>query len=248
MTAYSLIYLMTMMKYASLSLALVLGLSFITAEAHAQLIDVNGSAGVNTTVTDTADVDADVSAGATADEGTASSDAEASSDAAVVADFSFSRDDINQDIDYTITDAGSVRSSAGLESYVAASVRDDERLESVAVADGRMDIRYRKNVKFLWVMPSSMRVDVAVANNGDVTVRYPWYSFLMATGESRAALEARLEAEVASIDSSAVMSEQTELSTTATAGIQTGGADVYRWARVLDRMHTVLSASGSVEG
>jgi len=238
-----------MTKYVSLSLAaLVLGFSLIGVEAHAQLLNANGSAGASVNVTDTVDADVDVSADTTADTDTSSTDEEANADAAVVADFSFTRDNLNQDTTYSVTDADFVRSSASLESYAATSVRDDERLESVAVAEGRMDMRYRKDAKFLWVIPASMKVDVAVAGDGDVTVRYPWYSFLMATGESRADLEARLESELASIDNSTASSEQAELSGTASAGVQANGADVRRWALILDRMHTALSASGSVEG
>lgn len=240
---------MTMKKYVSLSLAaFVLGFSLIGVEAHAQLLNANGTAGANTNITDTIDADVDVSADTAVDADTSSADEEASSDATVVADFSFTRDDLDQNTEYGVRDVDSIRSSAGLESYVAASVRDNERLESVAITDGRMDMRYRKDAKFLWVVPSSMTVDVEIANDGDVMVRYPWYSFLMASGESRADLEARLETEIVSISNSIAAREQAELSETATTGIKTDGADLRRWAHVLDRVYAALSVSGSVEG
>ena len=239
---------MTMMKYASLACALVLGLTLAGAQTSAQLLDVNGSAGVDVNVYDTPGVDGEASTEATVEIDSAETNATSSSEVGVVTDFSFSKNDMIEGMDFAVTDSGSVRSSAGLESYAASSVRDDERLEEVAITDGRMDVEYRQDARFLWVIPASMRVKVAIAGDGDVSVRYPWYAFLMATRESRAELETRLEAEVTSIDASIAAAEQAELSGTVSGGIQTGSPDVRRWARILDRVHTSLSTSASAEG
>jgi hypothetical protein len=226
-----------MMKYGSMALVLVLGSFYTSASVHAQLLDARSSTTVNASLIDTT---IDTSA-AVSTEATIGPDAALSSD--TIIDFSLTKGDVSNDTEYTVTDAGSVRSAASLESYAASSVREDDRLESVAMTNDQITMQYRKDARALWVFPTSMQVEVTVAQDGAVSVRYPWYSFLLTDTESRTALEARLAAEVARVDESLAIDAQAELT-------GTDSTEIRRWTRVLSHVHASLSAdaSGSVEG
>jgi hypothetical protein len=226
-----------MMKYVSMTLVLVLGSVYTSTSAHAQLLDARSSTAVNASLIDTTiETSAAVSTEAATDP-----DTTLYSD--TVIDFSLTKGDIFNDTEYMVTDASSVRSAASLESYAASSVREDDRLESVAMTNDQITMQYRKDARLLWVFPTSMQVAVMVAQDGDVAVRYPWYSFLLTGAESRTALEARLEAEVARVDESLATEAEAELT-------GTDSTEVRRWTRVLSHLHASLSAdaSGSIEG
>lgn len=73
-------------------------------------------------------------------------------------------------------------------------------------------------------------------------MRYPWYSFLVATDESRVDLEARLRGEVNAVEAGLAANAEATRSGTSQTGIQVGTDEVRRWARILDRLHAELSA------
>lgn len=230
---------MTMMKHASLALLFVLGAAIFGSTASAQLLDATGSVNVNSTTTadeTRTDASVNVSADADADAPTSSEDADTGS----VVELSVDRASLDASANYAVSDADFVRSASSLESYASATVRADERLESIVVSEGRMDMTYRKEAKFLWVIPASMSVQVIVDEDGEVAVRYPWYSFLMQAEESRAELEARLASEIGDINASA------ETTVSAGTGAQTN-ADVRRWARIIESAYVAVSGSARVD-
>lgn len=239
---------MTMMKPARLALTLVLGISFFATTASAQLLDtagsmnLNGSAAADETSIDTA---VDVSVDAEADAGATSTDDEA--DTGSTFNFSIERASMDANTDYAVTDADFVRSAASLESYASATVRADERLESLTVEEGRLDMEYRKAAKFLWLIPASMKVRVTVDGNGDVAVKYPWYSFLMQADESRTDLEARLTNDIDAInDSMEVMSDAELAGEASGSGVQ-ADPEVRRWARIIEGAYVAVSGSARAD-
>jgi len=241
-----------MMKYASL--ALLLSLTLAGGSAHAQIL--NGSAGLtgsaSTTGNDTS-VSTDVSADV--DASTSDSDAvdETGNDASVsgqvgssVGLFNFVRSDMGDDsTNYAVTEADSVRTSASLESYAAATVRSDERLKSLEMTENGMEMVYRKAAKFLWIFPASLTARVTVDQQGDVEVRYPWYAFLMSTDESKAALEAEIRDEVNAIDDSIEAAGDAEVTVTASSGIQADPM-IRRWARIIEAAYIAVSGDARV--
>ena len=232
---------MIMMKHASLALLFVLGAALFGSSASAQLLDTTGSVNVNGT-TSADETVVDIGTDASVDASATSTDDDTEEDSASSVQLSIDRATLDVDTDYAVSDADFVRSAASLESYASATVRADERLESIEVADGRMDMTYRKEAKFLWLIPASMTVRVVVSEDGEVSVRYPWYSFLMQTEESRADLEARLAAEITDINASIETAGAAE----ARGGIQ-ANADIRRWARIIESAYVTVAGSARVD-
>lgn len=240
--------LMTMMKHASLALTLVLGAALFGSTASAQLLDTAGSVNLNGSATSneaTVDTAVDVSVDAETD--TAATSSEAATESGSGFSFSIERASMDANTEYAVSDADFVRSAASLESYASATVRADERLESLTVENGRLAMEYRKAAKFLWLIPASMKVQVTADANGDVSVKYPWYAFLMQTDESRVDLEARLATEIEAINDSMEFASDAELSGEASAtGIQ-ADPEVRRWARIIESAYIAVSGSTRVE-
>lgn len=244
---------MTIKHYTTLALAAALGLTTSAAAVEAQVLDSSSTVRIETGADLGSEGGAglDVSADArTTATSSAATDAQAlsatsSMGAMVQGDgtlaFSFDRKSLDDGTVYSIDDVARVQSSAGLESYAATSVRDDERLESVSLEDNMLSVRYKTDAKFLGFIPASMSVHATVDANGAVTVRYPWYAFLMSSFESRTELVARLTKEQGSI-----RDEISEASVGMTAG---SGASVEarQWALMLERLRSSLYANSSVE-
>ena len=141
--------------------------------------------------------------------------------------------------EYAVRDASEVQSMASLEAYAGASIRDDERLESVTLNEDTMTLRYRTDAAFLGFIPASMNVTASVTADGAVTVKYPWYSFLMNARESRADLEARLTKEQGAV--------RDEIAETAVMGGADASVQARQWALMLERLRMSLYAQSSAE-
>lgn len=234
-----------MMKLSTLAIALALGLAPL---AQAQVLDADVGVDVGA---GTGSAQVDVSADANTDAGTdTESGAAAESTAEIVVDsglnFRFGREDLDESTEYTVVAADSVRSAAALESYAAATVRNDARVESLALEDNRFEMAYRKPARFLWIIPASMTIRAETDAEGNVSVDYPWYSFLMSTGESRADLEARLAAEIEVLQNDTA-SAAVAATTTTTARTGIGrDPEIGYWARVMDRTYTALAGQATV--
>lgn len=237
--------LMTMMKHASLALTLVLGVALFGSPASAQLLDAAGSVNLtgsttsNEAATDTA-IDVSVDAEADTNDTVAPSAGSAFS-------FTVERSSMDEDTTYSTTDADLVRSEGSLESYASATVRADKRFESLTIENGELEMEYRKAAKFLWIIPASMKVHVTANVSGDVAVRYPWYAFLLQAEEKRADLEARLETEIADINSSIEVANSTELSGGTRGSGISGDSEVRRWARIIESVYVAVSGSTHVD-
>jgi hypothetical protein len=247
-----------MKRYLSSS-ALVLLFVLTGGAAHAQLLDTEGSLNADVNVTgEDASVDAGVSTDASVDQGagqdTEGEPAEQSEmpadesgsalDASGVLDFSFDRNDLDGETQYAVGSVEDVRTGASLEAYANSLARDDERVESVSVAADGTDVKYRLDARFLGFIPGSVTANVRVDADGSVSVRYPWYSFLMMTDESRADLEARLSAELAAIEDD--LNEEVSVGVGTNASLA-APSDAYRRALVLERLRASLYAGSGAD-
>lgn len=232
-----------MMKYASL--ALLLSFALVGGNAHAQILDttlnVNGNAS-------TSDADTSVSTDASVDAEAVDSGGQgtAAANTRFDSEFSVLRRDLDEGTNYTVTSADSVRSSASMESYAAATVRADERLDSIEMGESGMNMTYRKPARFLWIIPASLKVHVTVENEGEVSVRYPWYAFLMSTDESKAALQAEIQNDVEEIDGAMEVSLAAEAAGTASGGVQ-GDPVIRRWAQIIEAVYIAVSGDARVD-
>lgn len=238
------------MKY--ITLAFVAAFALTSVPVQAQLLGADMTTGITAPQSDVSTTVRIEAEGATTSQEGRTVDGpvfNADADERSLLELSVMRASMSEDTQYGVTESHEVRSVAGLESYAAASVRADERLDAVTVAEDQMHVTYRKEARFLGFIPGSVKTDVSVTADGQVTVDYPWYAFFFAKGESEDELAARIETDVMSIggasdDASAMMSATTTAS--ASTGIQTGSDEVRYWAQVMERVHTALSAETSV--
>ena len=247
------------MKLASL--ALLFSLALVGGTANAQVLNTSSSVNVNgsaSTGADDTSVSADADTSVDADSNTSDSSDDSNGDTGMgsgtsadattgsAIGFSILRSEIDESADYVVTNASSVRTSASLESYAGATVRADERLDSLEVKDGSMDMEYRKPAKFLWIFPASLKAHITVTEQGEISARYPWYAFLFSIDESRSALEAEIRDEIKSLDASAQAGADAEVSGTASTGVQ-GDSMSSRWARIIEAVYIAVSGDARVD-
>jgi len=240
-----------MMNYASLALLGALILS--GGSAHAQVLNGNAGVGIsgdasvsNTSASTDVNVDANASSDSLNTETEDTSVAEEGTNEGSDGIFNILRSDIDASTKYSVTQASSVRTSASLESYAAATVQSDERLTSVEMSENGLEMAYRKEAKFLWVIPASLTARVSVDQQGDVTVRYPWYSFLMSTNQSTSDLEALIQSEVTEINDSLDVSGSAGVSATTSTRVQRD-ATIRRWARTIEAVYLAVSSDTRAE-
>lgn len=262
------------MKYGTFALALLLGVFLAGGTANAQLTGA---------VTTAVDVDVDAGAdgsgagvsgsvGGSADAGTADSDdsttgsddgsmggdtTSASSDTASNGslNFSLSRSSLDEEGSASVSSASDVTTSDSFRAYAAGELQSDENFKSIDMSDDGMDIEYRRPARLFGLFPTSMNVRVHVDGNGDVSVRYPWYSFLLAKGESRDELAARLTADLSTLAADMTLDtaagnddgtmDQGSGDVTASGSATASGnvsLETRRFARALERIQATLSA------
>lgn len=253
-----------MIKYGTLALLCAFGIAFSAGALQAQTIDtgtvldVNAGAGSNGT-SGNADVSGSVDTSTSVDseeEGTAEDDSmTTSADTSGIFGFSLMRDSLDADVsgDTMIQTAAEVSTNETFRAYAENSLKSDARFEGVVVNEDGMDLTYKRDARFLALVPSEMTVRVHIDDSGAVEVKYPWYAFLMTSGESSADLEARIADDIASATSSMqadasgdVTAEANDTSASGSASVS-ASADVERWALILERVQQTLSADASVE-
>jgi len=250
------------MKYGTLALIIMFCFSLSGGTASAQSTGaLNGTLDATLDSAIGTDDDTGTSSG-TGVSGTAGVDIGASADDTGVssgdrADFSFSigRDDADQ-ADTGASGRGSVESASAVSSdetlraYAETAVRNDENLERVEVGSEGLDIRYRQEARILGFIPGHVTVTVHVTNDGSVSVDYPWYSFMAATGTDREALESRIRSDVsAAMDGSGAAMADALLTANASgtgngtgSAVATGQLSSRVRADILERVHAALSA------
>ncbi|MDB5238100.1 MAG: hypothetical protein JWM46_370 [Candidatus Kaiserbacteria bacterium] len=90
--------------------------------------------------------------------------------------------------------ASDVQSSADLKAYVASQMKSDSNLSAVEANSSDVAVTYKQRGRFLGFIPVTVKATAMVDQNGQVSLKYPWYTFLTAT--DRADLQAKLQASV----------------------------------------------------
>ncbi|MBU2103966.1 hypothetical protein KKD81_03390 [Patescibacteria group bacterium] len=236
-----------MIKYGTLALMCAFGIA-LAGGVQAQTLNTNTMLDVNAGAdSNKATVSADTLNSVDADTSTSSDQAmeDTSTSGTGTLEFSVTRESLGASgsADAMIQSSADVNSSESFRAYAQNSLESDARFEGVVVSENGMDLTYKRDARFLAVVPSKMTVQVHIDDNGSVEVKYPWYSFLMTSAESRADLEARIADEIATASADTTMqADENSVSGSASASV-----DVERWARILERVQAALAADASVE-
>ncbi len=118
-----------------------------------------------------------------------------------------------------------VETSSDLSAYASTVVNTDANVESAELSEEEVSVLYKQRARLFGFIPVFVPVKATVESNGDVSVKYPWYGFLVSKKE-RATLESQLSTAVtananASLESGAELSSKTQ-------------------AWILDRIHATL--------
>ncbi len=87
-----------------------------------------------------------------------------------------------------------VATEEDLRIYALSAVRADENVNSISFGGDEITVSYKTGGHFIGIIPMDMSVDVRVNQEGEVSLDYPWYGFLVVKDD--ADLEASLQAEV----------------------------------------------------
>ena len=219
------------------AIALIAGLVLGAAPAaFAENVYIDANSDTSVGVNDAVDVNlgaqtqtnAETNVGATtstaAGQGTAgsgSAGAGASGSAIVVTRGSASEDSA------TVSTASAVRTETDLAAYAATVVRSDENAERADLSSNNVSLRYKQRAYLLGIIPVYVTVTANVESDGSVSVSYPWYGFLLSSGE-RAELESELNAAVqGTVQSSASLDAE-------------GGLTTRAKAELLEKVHAAL--------
>lgn len=88
-----------------------------------------------------------------------------------------------------------VSTADDLKAFASSSLQNDENLEGMTFSDSSVDVAYKARGRFLAIIPVSLKAVAHVSANGDVSVRYPWYHFLV-TGENDSKLKTAIEGQI----------------------------------------------------
>ncbi|MCE9643632.1 hypothetical protein K8Q93_00045 [Candidatus Parcubacteria bacterium] len=83
----------------------------------------------------------------------------------------------------TISVPEAVRTQADLNAYASSAVRADKNIDGVVLSDSGVMVRYMQPAKLFGFIPVSVTVTTEVDSQGTVSVKYPWYRFLVAVGD-----------------------------------------------------------------
>jgi hypothetical protein len=99
----------------------------------------------------------------------------------------------------TVKAHAELQSGQELENFARGILLSDQKASEVTVDENGVGMRYSMPAKFLGVFNASFRMHTSVDGSGNVTVQYPWYTFLYkdyaSSDEVKADIQAALEAE-----------------------------------------------------
>jgi len=94
-------------------------------------------------------------------------------------------------VDASVSSAAMVATEEDLQSYTSATMESDPQFERAVYSDSAVTVWYTQPSKMLGFIPVDMSVKATSDGMGNVTVSYPWYSF-MASSMNKTELEASL--------------------------------------------------------
>ena len=89
---------------------------------------------------------------------------------------------------------GDVRTFGDLRAFAKSTIEGDENVDELNFNSKKAEMSYRQEGRFLALLPVPMKVKITVYANGDVVVKYPWYSFL--TVDNQDEIEAKIKVAV----------------------------------------------------
>jgi|GEM_PF-2695128 len=103
--------------------------------------------------------------------------------------------DANADFDFELP--VNVNTPGDLEVYTRTLEQQDKKISKIEVDDSRIFLAYRQPARFLGIIPVSVLANVEVDAQGNVSIDYPWYTFLTVKEDEK--LKAELQAKVGEI-------------------------------------------------
>jgi hypothetical protein len=94
----------------------------------------------------------------------------------------------------TVLGPGDVENFGDLRAFAEARISKDDNLDEVNFTRDSVEVRYKQHGRFLALFSVPMKVKVTVNAEGDVKVRYPWYSFF--TLDNQDQIEAQIKVAV----------------------------------------------------
>ena len=118
-------------------------------------------------------------------------------------------------IEAAIGSSAEVETSSELSLFASAVVKTDENVDEVGLSEDAVSLRYKQRAKLFGIIPVFVYVKATTDSNGNVSVSYPWYGFLLSQ-EERVNVETDLQATVsqslaASADATLTSSAQAQL-------------------------------------
>ncbi len=148
----------------------------------------------------------------------------------------------SSDDDVMVSNSANVSTDADARAYANEIMKNDNKIVDATVNDDTVTLSYRAPAKFLGFLPITMTVTAEADQSGNVTVSYPWYSFLVKS--NGAALHASAEAKAHAAAQSAIFRE-TATTTTASSTASTT-VSVSMNARIkallIDALHAAFKA------
>ncbi len=138
--------------------------------------------------------------------------------------------DTNSNQGVTVTHPTEVNDNVDFHAYVESKVKEDKKIEEVAATKDEVKVEYKAKAKFLGFIPFTTTVKVVSDNEGNVTVSYPWYRFLIAVDNSddiKANVEAQARASAnANLGSGSTVSAKANMVEAVVNALETTEANV----------------------
>jgi hypothetical protein len=126
----------------------------------------------------------------------------------------------------------SVRTDADLQAYVKGEIEADSGMQAVEISDS-VSVDYAQRAKLFGFIPVTVTVTTEVDTDGKVSVRYPWYGFLLAKASGDADLKANIQSRVDSVRAGNV-----------SAGAEAGAEfDANAKARLINEVRSALKSA-----
>jgi hypothetical protein len=88
-----------------------------------------------------------------------------------------------------IDSAAKVKTEDDFKGFVRHHAKSDEKLKSVDVKDGKVEVEYEEGAKWFGFIGTTIPAHVSANASGTVAVSYPWYHIFMKKEHSSASLE-----------------------------------------------------------
>lgn len=101
-----------------------------------------------------------------------------------------------------------------LKTYAAGSIQADENLQEMNFDDSKVEVSYKSRGRFLALIPVTRTITVNVNAKGDVSIKYPWYDFLVMNqgGDLESSIKTRIQSMLqASVDGKLTSRQEAEI-------------------------------------